>query len=61
MQFAMNLGRIGSSQFGAVATLAVMATQVITFYRITQLFRVLRGHKAGVAQPIHGLPVNSNA
>jgi hypothetical protein len=57
MQFAINLGRIGSSVFGAMVTAAVLAVQAITFYRITKLFRVLRRRSESVSSLLQTSPV----
>ena len=44
LQFAQNLSRLGSDFFGLLAFLAVVLVQVVTFYRITKLFYVVRGY-----------------
>jgi hypothetical protein len=61
MQFAVNLGKIGSSLFGALVTLAVLATQAITFYRITKLFRLLRSQTGTASQVHQNAPLNNPA
>ncbi|TAG26071.1 MAG: hypothetical protein EAZ37_10565 [Burkholderiales bacterium] len=45
-QFAINLSRIGGSLFDALVLLAVLSVQVVTFYRITKLFAILRAQSA---------------
>lgn len=42
LQFAINLSRIGSSFLEILVTLAVLAEQAVTFYRITRLLRLTR-------------------
>ena len=42
MQFAINLGRIGSSVFGALVVLTSVVVQAVTFYRVTRLLALVR-------------------
>lgn len=60
MQFAINLARIGSSVFDALVTLAVLAVQALTFYRITRLFRVVRNQPRDVASEPSAAPAAAN-
>jgi hypothetical protein len=60
MQFAINLGQIGSSVFGALVTLAVLAFQALTFYRITRLFQVVRSQPRSVAAGPYVAPAPAN-
>jgi hypothetical protein len=46
MAFAINLGHIGSSLFGALVMLAVLLVQAITLYRITKLLRIMRSQRS---------------
>lgn len=61
MQFAVNLGRIGSSVQGALISIAVLATQAITFYRITSLFRILRSQREIAERSTGSTTVNTTA
>lgn len=61
MQFAINLGRIGSSLFGALVMLAVLAVQAVTFYRITRLFRVVRSQAETVNSSLQATPASRRA
>jgi hypothetical protein len=45
-QFAINLSRIGGNLFDVLVILAVLMVQVLTFYRITKLFAILRSQSA---------------
>lgn len=46
LQLAQDLSRLGSDFFGLLSFLAVALVQVVTFYRITKLFYVVRGHSS---------------
>jgi hypothetical protein len=45
LQFAINLSRIGGTLSDALVLLAAVATEAITFYRITRLFRLLHAQR----------------
>lgn len=42
LQIALNLSKIGTDFFGAITLLAAIFAQIVTFYRITKLFYVVR-------------------
>ncbi len=46
LQFAINLSRLGSSALEILVTLALLAVQAVTFYRITKLLKLARSTSA---------------
>lgn len=49
-QFAINLSRIGTDLFGALILLGALLVQAITFYRIKQLFYIVRNQASAADQ-----------
>jgi hypothetical protein len=61
MAFAISLGRIGSSLFGALVMLAVLLVQAITLYRITKLLRIMRSQRSAVNSLQQATPASGRA
>ncbi|MCA3210828.1 MAG: hypothetical protein ING50_01400 [Burkholderiales bacterium] len=61
LQFAVNLGRIGSNVFGALVTLAVLVVEAVTFYRVTKLFVIVRAQAQSVNSSLQAAPASGRA